>query len=87
MEKMSFSGRGTLNAGTYGEISFSGSGKINGDIVCETIIVEAGASLKGNLTSGSKSEVKQEAPSVKPEPKTDTPPSEPIKTDAVASKN
>jgi cytoskeletal protein CcmA (bactofilin family) len=49
MEKMSFSGRGTLNAGTYGEISFSGSGKINGDIVCEELDACGAVSSSGSV--------------------------------------
>ncbi len=59
--------------------------RVNGDIVCETIIVEAGAALKGNLTSGSKTdakpEPKTEAPSNDPQ-KTTTPPADAAKADA-----
>ncbi|MDW7656895.1 MAG: hypothetical protein SCM11_06945 [Bacillota bacterium] len=49
MDKMSFSGRGTLNAGTYGEISFSGSGRINGDIVCEELDACGAVSSSGSV--------------------------------------
>lgn len=49
MEKMSFSGRGTLNAGTYGEISFSGAGKITGDIVCEELDACGAVSSSGSV--------------------------------------
>lgn len=54
-----------------------------GDIICETIIVEAGAALKGNLTSGAKPEIKPEESTAKPQSLA----SDMAKTDAVANKN
>lgn len=46
MDKLSFFGRGSLDAGTYGEISIAGSGKITGDIICEKL--DASGSIHGD---------------------------------------
>lgn len=54
--------------------------KIFGDIACETITVEAGATLKGQLASGTKPETKAENASDPSDRKAT--PSEPEKTDA-----
>lgn len=47
----SFTAMGTLGGGTYGKISFSGGGRIIGDISCESLTVSGGVKASGNISS------------------------------------
>lgn len=44
-----FSGRGALGAGNYGDLHFSGSGTINGDITCVSLSCSGSVTAEGNI--------------------------------------
>lgn len=48
-ENLSFAGAGTITSGEYGRVSVSGSGKINGDISCESFSASGSCGGTGNI--------------------------------------
>lgn len=61
-------GRVEGNLNIINRLEIKGTAKIKGDIVCQTVVVEAGAVLQGNMKSGdgSKAEDNPSAPVSKP---------------------
>jgi cytoskeletal protein CcmA (bactofilin family) len=48
-QDFSISGKGVLGSGEYGNLRFSGSGKINGDLTCVSLSVSGSLVCDGNL--------------------------------------
>lgn len=56
-------------------LEIKGTAKIKGDIVCRTVVVEAGAVLQGNMKSGDESKAENNPSTQVPKPSTEQKPS------------